>query len=119
VVGLTRRALEDLRRAYGLDDDAGKCSTCRGVCIAGAPGLFAVAYRGSEILSHEEARSFFYGCPSCGADVKTYPIVMRRLSARHPIPHPWPIHEWPEHQGPPERQGNVYYGGEAWICARK
>jgi hypothetical protein len=75
VASLTRKAIEDLKKAYGISDIRG-CPTCRGVYIIGMPGLFATAYRDPEILSHEEARSFFHGCPECGEDVKPYPIVL-------------------------------------------
>jgi hypothetical protein len=118
VASLTRKAIEDLRRAYGIGDISG-CPVCRDVCIAGMPGLFASgAYRGTELLTHEEARSFFYGCPECGEDVRTFPIVLRGLLQPYrPIPDPWPISEWPEPQGPPGKRGNVYDSEEerrAW-----
>jgi hypothetical protein len=119
MAGVTRKAIEDLRRAYGIGDIGG-CPVCRDVYIAGMPGLWAVAYRGplvrtadgmkrglSVMLSHEEARSFFYGCPECGEDVKTYPIVIQGLRPVE-IPDPWPISEWPEPDGPPGKRGNVY-----------
>lgn len=89
--------------------DISRCPACRDVCIAGVPGLFAAAtYRGSELLTHEEARGFFYGCPSCGEDVRTYPIMLRGLRPYRPTPQPCPVHEWPPPQGPPGKRGNVY-----------
>jgi len=95
-------------------------------CVIGAPGLFAYAYRGtlvrtwqepkltrSEKLTHEEAREYKEGCPSCGRNVPTYPIVMRSPLADTRIPDPYPLRDWPD---PPERliwkAGNVYSDAE-------
>jgi hypothetical protein len=116
VASLTRKAIEDLKKAYGISDIRG-CPTCRGVYIIGMPGLFATAYRDPEILSHEEARSFFHGCPECGEDVKTYPIVLPGvreggIRGRPTIPDPWPISEWPVPSAVPGKRGNIYDGDE-------
>jgi hypothetical protein len=121
MAGITRRQLEDLRAKLGAGEVEG-CQRCRYVYVIGAPGLFAHAYRGalvrtwqgpkltrSEKLTHEEAREYKEGCPSCGRNVPTYPIVMRSPLADTRIPEPYPLRDWPD---PPERliwkAGNVY-----------
>ena len=79
----------------------------------GAPGLFVSLWiprkhgdprgpgthrRGTD----EEFARYFDGCPTCGEQVKTVPIIMPRLAVggggghgRPEVPDPWPINEWP------------------------
>jgi hypothetical protein len=46
-------------------------------------------------MSEEEFERFFNGCPDCGKDLKTYPIVMQGLGPRVEVPDPWPVNQWP------------------------
>jgi hypothetical protein len=125
MASITRRQLEDLRAKLGAGEVEG-CERCKYVYVIGMPGLFAHAYRGAlvrtyhgpkigeaEKLTHEEAREYIEGCPSCGRDVPTYPIVIRSPLADTRIPEPYPLREWPD---PPERliwkAGNVYSDAE-------
>jgi hypothetical protein len=125
MAGITRKQLEDLRARLGAGQVEG-CERCKYVYVIGMPGLFAYAYRGrkvrtwqgpkltrSEKLTHEEAREFIEGCPECGRDVPTYPIVMKSPLKDTRIPEPFPLRDWPE---PPERAlwkaGNVYSDAE-------
>jgi len=125
MAGITRRQLEDLRAKLGAGEVEG-CERCKYVYVIGMPGLFAHAYRGalvrtwegpkltrSEKLTHDEAREYVSGCPVCGRDVPTYPIVMRSPLKDTRVPDPYPLREWPD---PPEaalwKAGNVYSDAE-------
>ena len=125
MAGITRRQLEDLRAKLGAGQGEG-CERCKYVYVIGMPGLSAHAYRGAvvrtwqgpkhgaaEKLTHEEAREYIEGCPRCGRDVPTYPIVIRSPLADTRIPEPYPLRDWPD---PQERliwrAGNVYSDAE-------
>jgi hypothetical protein len=120
VASVTKKQIEDLKKAFGASS-LGGCPVCRDVYVVGMPGLFASVYRGpqvltskgptrgrSELLPHEEARRFLEGCPACGEDVPTYPIVMRGLGEHPPIADPWPVREWPKPLNVPGKMGNLY-----------
>jgi len=98
------RSLQELERRQGLDE----CPTCKDVMYAGAPGLFVLLFIGGRHGTPEEFAEFFHGCPECGEDVKTAPIVMAGMVApgvrgKREVPDPWPIHEWPRiEQGKPQ-----------------
>lgn len=106
MAGMTRRQLEELRT---IVSSVGACPECADLFFIGAPGLFVHL----EIPHHdstqpgthrkgteEEFERYFDGCPTCGEQLETKPIVMPGLIAagvrgRRAIPNPWPVNEWP------------------------
>jgi hypothetical protein len=113
------RSLQELEKRHGLDG----CPACKDVRYIGMPGLFVYLniphYSGGpgthRTGTPEEFATFFNGCPTCGEDVRTVPMLLGGLRhredgeiehARPEVPNPWPIHEWPlvEHYKPSDAE---------------
>jgi|SRR5215212_8527184 hypothetical protein len=105
-----RREVEELEKRRHV----GACETCRDVFYIGIPGLFVYLEipRGDKgrpgTHRHgtlEEFEEFFWGCPECGEQIETKPLIMPGLQhksrgdgrehGRMEVPDPWPISEWP------------------------
>jgi hypothetical protein len=105
---ISRRRLEELRRIVGAPEE---CQDCKGVHYIGVPKMFVylylpkptgdTSYAGTHRKgTDEEFERYFNGCPTCGEQVRTVPIVMTGLVApnvhgRAEVPDPWPVREWP------------------------
>ena len=116
MASITRKQLQKLKELAAQLDE---CPTCQGVSYIGIPHLFITlntpngqhskSWRGGIQWKGdpEVFERFFNGCPTCGKDVKSYPIIFSGLRkdgtrGKQEVPDPWPVNQWPP-LGPVER----------------
>jgi hypothetical protein len=114
-----RLSQRDLKAIRQLGYEARECHACSDVHYVGMPGMFVYLYiphaggpGTHRVGTAEEFAAFFHGCPACGEEVKTYPMIMPGLHhtedgpiehGQPAVPDPWPISEWgPVTQGNPD-----------------